>query len=812
MERINNFKKTVRAALLLAALAVFPAQAGSPVLLTFDVEKPGDKEKWAELNVSVPATYFILGKFAEKHGDFVAELGRNNSIGSHSYSHDSLKGLSTEQTYLELRLTKELLEKATGRPALWFRAPLLEYGPQTRALLKELGFKYDSAGEEKWTEQKELVELPISGEDGVDRLASDYDIFIKEKLSDEEALSWYKQRFLERRDKGKPLVLLFHPSVIHGHKEVLSRLVAFIQGEGGEFVTADQWAARLEDVSLERVGVWIDPSEGVGAPAQVVADVRSMGVTDVFLMAKDYGGYDVLSWPEKERAGFDALYLALKQSGIKIHAWLPTLFDPKNAQLTPELAMTDGEGRPSVEWLSPSNERTRFLFADVVKALLERYDFDGVHMDYVRYPGLEYDFSDQAVAAFAVASGLKDLKKSDIVPKHYVDWTDWRTRQITEWTKAVHDFLRSEFGHKNIELSAALVAEASVSYQGREKFGQDYGKLSDYLDLIVPMAYFKNEQRPIEWIADVVSTARYRIGDTQLMTGLASYQDPERWKMTGREFRRSVELGAKGSDGVGFFDYSHLFGKGDAAGNMDAKDVAFLPDYLRSGGKQEAETRGRLFNKVPVALPSFGLLAVAAALVLLWTRIRKKNIHGQSPSRERRQKTDFSAAGVDFNALESAIRFRESVSPQTFEETFAVLKGVGPQNISRFRRMRLLEMLTDGPISLIEAQRRLSGPDLGLTGLRRIEEAGMLGYLEIDGDGMVSLSDLGRKLLERGVESGYSAALINFIDARLVEHLVLDCVKCPGKTVGHWFWQHYECSECRHKAEIVRSPRIVLKK
>ncbi|MCG8376521.1 MAG: polysaccharide deacetylase family protein, partial [Chlorobiales bacterium] len=130
-----------------------------PVMLSFDTEMPEDREALNRLQLTVPATYFFTGRFAEENRDFVARIARgNNTVGSHSFTHPHLTTLDSLELVKELGESREILEAITGKPVVWFRAPYLEYDEQVMRVLKQLGFQYDSSDQDRWQRQDVLFE------------------------------------------------------------------------------------------------------------------------------------------------------------------------------------------------------------------------------------------------------------------------------------------------------------------------------------------------------------------------------------------------------------------------------------------------------------------------------------------------------------------------------------------------------------------------------------------------------------------------------------------------------------------------------
>jgi peptidoglycan/xylan/chitin deacetylase (PgdA/CDA1 family) len=180
--------KTLITTIALLIAVCFPTQRATArpvqVMLSFDTERNGDVEALRTLDLGVPATYFITGKFAEENREFVAGLARGgNTIGSHSYSHPHLTGLSREELESEMRKAKQTLESITGTPVVWFRAPYMEYNDEVMQSLKKMGFMYDSSDQDRWQRQDVLYEVPVSSFMSGTMIASDYDLLYKHEAT-----------------------------------------------------------------------------------------------------------------------------------------------------------------------------------------------------------------------------------------------------------------------------------------------------------------------------------------------------------------------------------------------------------------------------------------------------------------------------------------------------------------------------------------------------------------------------------------------------------------------------------------------------
>ncbi|HSL96091.1 MAG TPA: polysaccharide deacetylase [Thermoleophilia bacterium] len=128
-------------------LADDPANAGRPGLLSqgtygAKVAVPLILEVLARH--SVPATFFVPGRVAERHPGRVAEIAAaGHELGHHGYTHTSPSALTPAQEEEELVRGMDAL--ARFAPTLrGYRSPSWEFSPHTLGLLEKHGFEYSS--------------------------------------------------------------------------------------------------------------------------------------------------------------------------------------------------------------------------------------------------------------------------------------------------------------------------------------------------------------------------------------------------------------------------------------------------------------------------------------------------------------------------------------------------------------------------------------------------------------------------------------------------------------------------------------------
>ena len=97
----------------------------------------------------VRGTFFIVGWTAERFPGLVKEIvTRGHEIGCHSYQHQKIYNQTPEEFRRDTQKAKDILEQASGRPVVGYRAPTYSITKKSLwalDILQELGFKWDSS-------------------------------------------------------------------------------------------------------------------------------------------------------------------------------------------------------------------------------------------------------------------------------------------------------------------------------------------------------------------------------------------------------------------------------------------------------------------------------------------------------------------------------------------------------------------------------------------------------------------------------------------------------------------------------------------
>ncbi len=187
-----------------------------------------------------------------------------------------------------------------------------------------------------------------------------------------------------------------------------------------------------------------------------------------------------------------------KKYGVKVHAWM-VCFNASNStrefldQMKAEgrLQKTlEGEEQP---WLCPSNPENRALELAALEEVATKYDVDGIHFDYIRFPDDKTCFCDGCCKRFGEYYREKYGIELENFPaclsgasKVSDAWREWRCEQITTFVRSVNESVRAK--RPDIQISAAVFPQ----YPGTKRsIGQDWGLWVEegLLDFVCPMDY-----------------------------------------------------------------------------------------------------------------------------------------------------------------------------------------------------------------------------------------------------------------------------------------------------------------------------------
>ncbi len=280
--------------------------------------------------------------------------------------------------------------------------------------------------------------------------------------------------------------------------------------------------------------------------------------------------------------GWDPLAMVVEHAhflGMEVHAYMNTYplwrgLEPPESEgvphaltLHPDWVVTNGAGEAMAlnehyVFASPGNPEVQDHVFRVAQDIASRYDVDGIHLDYIRYPGREYSHDPVSLEAFAEAA-----------PD--VDWVQWQRAQPGALVERLSQ-----------ELEVPLSAAVWGVYEDRFQWGRVSSGLHDYyqdshgwvrerhIDAIAPMIYWSLKPTPGDRLdfSTLLEDHMVHSGGRHLYAGIGGEKlDMEQVIACIEETRR------QGAAGIILFDYSLFAEDLDRLGNGVFAEPAIPP-------------------------------------------------------------------------------------------------------------------------------------------------------------------------------------------------------------------------------------------
>lgn len=348
----------------------------------------------------------------------------------------------------------------------------------------------------------------------------------------------------------------------------------------------------------EMRGMWVvrDTLTSPESIRRMVDDAANNGFNTLFVQVRGRGdayyrsSYEPRAEALKDApASFDPLAVTLQEAharGLQVHAWFNTFLawsgrrTPKSPDhlwnAHPDWFATDKEGHNSpvagddVEgaFLQPSNPEVQAHLLKVFSSVVQNYDVDGIHFDYVRYANSRYDYSTATLKRFRnfMAQSLDAEQVREIDRRVAMDrlawsqaypqeWEAWRRAQVTALVSKVADTAR--LCKPQIQVTAAVYADGKEAAKYRGQEWQSWLQ-QGYLDGVVLMAYSQQTAKVIQQAQDAVGAANGR----RVYVGLGA------WRLPVKDVTAKIqEVRMVGANGFCLFSYDSL---------------KQMPDYLPS--------------------------------------------------------------------------------------------------------------------------------------------------------------------------------------------------------------------------------------
>ena len=257
-----------------------------------------------------------------------------------------------------------------------------------------------------------------------------------------------------------------------------------------------------------------------------------------------------------------------KEKGIRVHAWVNTYLlwssrvmpvqknhilktnpdwidqnTKEKINISIEMKKFNG-GKNGIEgfYMAPNHPKVNSYLLTIFDDLIQNYDIDGLHLDYVRFHDSDYGQNPFALSDFQEKIGISDFNRSQSS-----EWSDYRRKAITDLVRETKNLIQSI--KPNITLSAAVKPNL---YQARERFFQEWDVwlAAGYLDKAIVMNYAKDLKvfaANIDIMYDNLPS-KYR---KKIVMGIATYNQSPKNVVDKIKYARVTRFNA-----VSFFSYT----------------------------------------------------------------------------------------------------------------------------------------------------------------------------------------------------------------------------------------------------------------
>ncbi len=258
--------------------------------------------------------------------------------------------------------------------------------------------------------------------------------------------------------------------------------------------------------------------------------------------------------------------------GIEVHAWCENFFTGylnKDGTLSSnalkkysDKLLKDSQGNEfyyyneiaTFVFLNPNDRECRDFVLDVYRKMIEKYDIDGLHLDYIRFPELnygkyDYGYNEDIIEAFRTETGITaDPRGFTDGSKNKKAWVEFRCGIISSFVGEVYDMICDT--DPDTWLSCAIYPDRSYAVNS---IFQDVKTWVDngWIDEVFSMTYSGDTEfvyNNAKMYADICRDKCF------YSTGLAAFMDTSRLN-----FAYQLTDSAKaGADGIAVFALSNI--------------------------------------------------------------------------------------------------------------------------------------------------------------------------------------------------------------------------------------------------------------
>ena len=317
-----------------------------------------------------------------------------------------------------------------------------------------------------------------------------------------------------------------------------------------------------------------------GRVDQVVEIASQMNINTLLVQVRGRGDAYFRSelTPRAEDLGatspdFDPLERMIRRAhaaGLEVQAWINVYLvwsagEPPRSPLHvvnahPEWISVRADGQRLVEmlpedfeeqklegmYLAPGNPEVKRHLREIVREIITKYEVDGIHLDYVRYPEPTVGYDVATRTAFEREFGVDPIQ---------IDQPDSTFLEIIGADR-IPDLVRDlrhdlDLSGRSIKLTAAVIADQGAALN---RYNQDWPKWlrEGIIDAAIPMCYGTSTPVVERQIGAALSIPTER----HVYAGIALYNESAR--DAAEKIRRARRMGV---DGIALFSFDALVGR-----------------------------------------------------------------------------------------------------------------------------------------------------------------------------------------------------------------------------------------------------------
>ena len=310
--------------------------------------------------------------------------------------------------------------------------------------------------------------------------------------------------------------------------------------------------------------IWLDRGTIVEAGSkrgleQIFDRLAAAGINTVFFETVNAGYpiYPSQIAPQQNplTQRWDALEAAVElahERDMEIHAWVWTFAAGNEAHnrivnvphdypgpllaANPDWAGYDSRGSlnlPGHEepFLDPANPAVRRYLLQLFEEIITRYDVDGLHLDYIRYPfqnpnaGRSHGYGTAARQQFQQLTGVDPITLNAQSGPLWQQWTDFRVEQVTSFVNETSQML--DRTRPEVILSTAVFAMPTQERIQKIQQNWEVWAQNGDVDMVVLMAYAADTNRLQQLTLPWLTEERVSLGSAIILPGIRILNLPD---------------------------------------------------------------------------------------------------------------------------------------------------------------------------------------------------------------------------------------------------------------------------------------------